>query len=171
MTSHKPAFSGCNRPFCDGRHIGQGRDSARCHSRRPGIPRAQPRGRLIMMAMITFRPVRGCTRIAGINRGANEPGDRRRAKRSVNCRSMGYLLRPHRLESPGLANPRGSFLRANEALSGASSQKDEQQWLAAWRGEAYCRGTDLLVPRRNACISSRVRRPSLSASIPLKIRS
>jgi hypothetical protein len=34
-----------------------------------------------------IRPVRGCTRIAGSNGGANEPRDRLRAKRSVNCLS------------------------------------------------------------------------------------
>jgi hypothetical protein len=36
---------------------------------------------------------------------------------------------------------------------------------------SYCCGTDLLVPCMKACISSRVRRPSLLASIALKIRS
>ena len=36
---------------------------------------------------------------------------------------------------------------------------------------SYCCGADLLVPCTNAWISSRVRRPSLFASIALKIRS
>jgi hypothetical protein len=38
-------------------------------------------------------------------------------------------------------------------------------------GRAYCRGTDPLAPCMKAWISSRVRRPSLLASIALKIRS
>jgi putative SOS response-associated peptidase YedK len=36
---------------------------------------------------------------------------------------------------------------------------------------SYCCGTDLMVPCMNACISSRVSRPSLLVSIALKIRS
>jgi hypothetical protein len=40
------------------------------------------------------------------------------------------------------------------------------------RGDSpYCRGIDLVAPCMKACISSRVRRPSLLASIALKIRS
>jgi hypothetical protein len=35
----------------------------------------------------------------------------------------------------------------------------------------YCLGTDLVAPCMKACISSRVRRPSLLASMALKIRS
>ena len=41
--------------------------------------------------------------------------------------------------------------------------------LSAW--SPYCYGTDLLVPCMKVSISSRVRRPSLLASIPLKMRS
>src|SRR5262245_16755272 len=40
-----------------------------------------------------------------------------------------------------------------------------------WARASYCCGADLLVPCMKAWISSRVRRPSLFASIALKIRS
>ena len=44
-----------------------------------------------------IRPVRGCARIAWINRGSNHPRNRHRAKSSVTCRLMGL---PHRFSMP-----------------------------------------------------------------------
>jgi len=58
---------------------------AGCHSRRPGIPPGPTRGEIGHDGYDHTRPVRGCTRIAGISRGAIEPRDRR-AKCSMNCR-------------------------------------------------------------------------------------
>jgi hypothetical protein len=57
----------------------------------PGNPPGPTRGEIDHDGYDHIRPVRGCTRVAGINRGANEP----RAKRSVNWRETpgcdGYI--------------------------------------------------------------------------------
>src|SRR5215207_7280001 len=53
MTSHKPRNRGCNRPFCDGHHIRQA-VASRCFAHDAGSPPANTKGRLVMMAMITF---------------------------------------------------------------------------------------------------------------------
>ena len=67
------------------------RGPACSHSRARGFPPRPTRGEIDHDGYDHIRPVRGCTRVAGINRGANEP----RAKRSVNWRETpgcdGYI--------------------------------------------------------------------------------
>ena len=75
--------------------------------------------------------------------------------------------------------PLNVFIIAEQALSSSRGYRS-----ALWslmqavgggsRGPSskfYCRGTDLLAPCMKAWISSKLRRPSLFASIPLNIRS
>ena len=88
------------------------------------------------------------------------------------ARAMEHLNRRRRLTGPTCHLPQplahGGYLAAASRISPEWQDKSAKDLS---RAVAYCCGTDLLVPRMKACISSRVSTPSLLASIALKIRS